>query len=165
MNPALLKLIPMKKYLMLFAVVIFSFGCSQKRIDTEKVCEELKQADRDFSQYSVEHGKNAAFEKFAAEDVTFLSENTYPLVGIDGLKERQSKRPDSTYILTWEPIYARAAESGELGYTYGIWKLVSKADTLKYSRGTYVTFWKRNENGEWKYVLDTGHSGLGEETK
>lgn len=138
-------------------------GCTTpKKVDTQKTCDEIMQADRDFSKYSVEHGKNAAFLKFAAEDVTFLAPNSHPMVGIRLLEERQSKKPDTSYILTWEPIYARAAESGELGYTYGIWDIKIKADSTKNSKGTYVTFWKKNEMGEWKYVLDTGHDGLGE---
>lgn len=136
-------------------------GCAHKRVDTRKLCDELMGVDRDFSRYSVDHGKNAAFLKFAAEDVTFLAPNSYPMVGIKLLEERQSKRADSTYTLAWEPLYARAAESGELGYTYGIWELKIKADTAKASKGTYVTFWKRSTNGEWKYILDTGHNGLG----
>jgi len=81
------------------------------------------------------------------------------------LEERQSKRPDSTYTLRWEPMYARAAESGELGYTYGTWELKINADSSNISRGTYVTIWKRQPNGEWKYVLDSGQDGLGEEKK
>lgn len=121
------------------------------------------QADRDFSDYSIKHGKNAAFVKFATEDVTFIGPNNYPLVGLTVLEARQSNKPDSTYVLAWEPIYARAAESGELGYTYGIWQLKIKSDSTKNSKGTYVTIWQRQSNGEWKYVFDTGHDGLGEE--
>jgi len=139
-------------------------GCTQKKVDTQKYCDEIMQADRDFSNYSIEHGKNAAFLQFAAEDVTFLAPNSFPMVGIKLLEERQANRPDSTYILKWEPVYARAAESGELGYTYGIWELIiSNTNPEQVSKGTYVTFWKRNEIGEWKYVLDTGQEGLGEE--
>lgn len=146
----------------LTSTLILLFGCSQKKVDTTVYCEELMKADRDFSAYSIQHGKNAAFMKFAAEDVTFLNENTYPMVGIKFLEERQSKRTDSTYILTWKPSYARASQAGDLGYTYGTWKLKIKADTTKQGEGTYVTFWQRQSNGEWKYVLDTGHDGLGE---
>ncbi len=149
-----------------FAIaLIYLIGCSPKKVDTQKFCDEIIQADRDFSAYSISHGKNAAFVKFATEDVTFLGPNKYPMVGLQALEERQANSPDSTYVLTWEPIYARAAESGELGYTYGIWELKIKADSTRNSKGTYVTFWQRQSNGEWKYVLDTGQEGLGEEKK
>ncbi len=146
--------------LVLFFILLF--GCSPKEVDTQKYCDEILQADRDFSAYSVLHGKNAAFVKFATEDVTFLGPNKYPMVGLKSLEERQVNRSDSTYVLTWEPMYARASQSGDLGYTYGTWKLQVKADSTKNGEGTYVTFWQRQSSGEWKYVLDTGHDGLGE---
>lgn len=155
----------MKTTTLILTLMILLSGCNQKKIDTQKFCDELMKADRDFSNYSLEHGKNAAFLKFAAEDVTFLAPNSYPMVGIKLLEERQSTRPDSTYILTWEPIYARAAESGELGYTYGIWEFKIKGNPEQISKGTYATIWKRYERGEWKYVLDMGNEGLGEEKK
>ena len=151
--------------ILILTLSILLFGCSPKKVDTKKFCDELMQVDRDFSKYSIEHGKNAAFLKFAAEDVTFLASNSYPMVGIKLLEERQSTRPDSGYILTWEPMYARASESGDLGYTYGTWEVKIKFDTSKVNKGTYATFWKRQENGEWKYVLDMGNEGLGEEKK
>ncbi len=147
--------------LMSFIIV----GCFPKKVDNQKVCNEIMQADRDFNKYSIDHGKNAAFLKFADEDVTFLAPNNYPMVGIKLLEERQAKRTDTTYILTWEPMYARAAESGELGYTYGTWEFKLKASPDKISKGTYTTFWKKNQKGEWKYVLDMGNEGLGEEKK
>jgi ketosteroid isomerase-like protein len=152
----------MRTTTLILAFLILLFGCTQKKIDTQKFCDELMKVDRDFSNYSIEHGKNAAFIKYAAEDVTVLAPNNYPLVGIKTMEERQAKRPDTTYVLTWEPMYARASESGELGYTYGTWELKIKADPKQISKGTYATFWKKNENGEWKYVLDMGNEGLGE---
>ena len=27
--------------------------------------------------------------------------------------------------------------------------------------GTYVTIWKKDADGNWKFVLDTGNQGLG----
>lgn len=151
----------MKKLTLILSFSILLFGCSQKKVDTQKFCDELMKVDRDFSNYSIEHGKNAAFLKYAAEDVTVLAPNNYPLVGIKTMEERQAKRPDTTYVLTWEPMYARASQSGDLGYTYGTWKLQIKSDTSKNGEGTYVTFWQRQSNGEWKYVVDTGQDGLG----
>ena len=155
----------MKNSILFLSALVILFGCSEKKVNTKQFCDEIIQADRDFSKYSVEHGKNAAFEKFAADDVTFLADNTMPLVGIDLLKERQAKRSDTTFILTWEPIYARAAQSGDLGYSYGTWELKIKSVPSKVSKGTYITCWQRQPSGEWKYVLDTGQEGLGEEKK
>jgi hypothetical protein len=46
-----------------------------------------------------------------------------------------------------------------LGYTYGNYQL--KMDTL-IEKGTYVSIWKKDENGHWKYVLDSGNQGTGQ---
>ena len=32
-------------------------------------------------------------------------------------------------------------------------------------RGTYVTIWKKQANGRWKFVLDSGNEGVGAEMK
>jgi len=155
----------MKTKVLLTLIVAVALSCTGRKVNTQKLCDELMQADRDFSKYSVEHGKNAAFLHFAAEDVTFLAPNSYPLVGIKVLEERQAQRSDSTYTLRWKPTFASTAESGDLGYTYGVWEFKLKANPEQVSKGTYATIWKRNGKGEWKYVLDTGNDGLGEERK
>jgi ketosteroid isomerase-like protein len=33
------------------------------------------------------------------------------------------------------------------------------------SRGTYVTIWEKQKDGTWKFVMDTGTSGLPEKSK
>ena len=61
-------------------------------------------------------------------------------------------------VLTWKPTKALIAQSVELGYTYGFWTIIAQNDT---SRGTYLTIWKKNAMGEWKFIADTGNEGLG----
>ena len=57
--------------------------------------------------------------------------------------------------MTWEPVKAEVARSGELGYSWGNWKFV-KTDTTFY--GNYFTVWKRQKGGKWKVALDGGNS-------
>jgi ketosteroid isomerase-like protein len=66
---------------------------------------------------------------------------------------------DSTVQLTWEPEGGDISTSGELGYTYGIYELKGSNDVVE--RGTYVTIWKKQEDGKWKFVLDSGNQGIG----
>ena len=56
------------------------------------------------------------------------------------------------------PLDASVSDSKDLGYTYGVWQLTS-LDSMR--QGTYVTIWKKNQNGVWKYVLDAGNEGIG----
>ena len=63
--------------------------------------------------------------------------------------------------MTWEPKDGVIARSGELGYTYGVYAMrPSLKDTVIY--GTYVSIWKKEKGGKWKYVLDSGNEGIGE---
>ena len=68
---------------------------------------------------------------------------------------------DADYTMTWEPRNAVVAQSGELGYTYGVYALrPSVKDTVIY--GTYVSIWKKEKDGTWKFVLDSGNEGIGD---
>jgi ketosteroid isomerase-like protein len=62
---------------------------------------------------------------------------------------------DSGLMLTWVPVKAEISLSGDLGYTFGNWELfVKSSDTTLY--GNYVSIWKKQADGSWKYVLDAG---------
>jgi ketosteroid isomerase-like protein len=85
-----------------------------------------------------------------------LKADQNPIVGA-AAKQFYQNQPDIAG-LTWRPNAAFIARPGELGYTYDIWTLASKDTTLQ---GTYVTIWRKQHDGSWKFVLDTGQNGLG----
>ena len=130
--------------------------------NSEKFEQEIVNTDKSFSNYSEKHGQFAAFLKYAAPEVVLLKPSLYPFVGHEKLAQYYTCKSDSSYVLTWEPKFAKVAASGELGYTYGYWKFSLKSDSQKVERGTYVTIWQRQSSGDWKFVLDTGNPGLGE---
>jgi ketosteroid isomerase-like protein len=134
---------------------------SQTDIDKEK--EALKQVDTEFSNLSLEKGMNFAFLSYAAHDGVLLRPKSYPIEGIDKIKESLGNS-DTTFTLTWSPLFAAVSESLELGYTYGIYELSIKSTEAnpQVHRGTYLTIWKKDKYGKWKFVLDTGNAGLGE---
>ncbi|MFA8435471.1 MAG: hypothetical protein ACEPOZ_13205 [Marinifilaceae bacterium] len=121
--------------------------------------EELLQVDIDFSALSKANGMNYAFLVYAHPDAVFLRDKAYPLVGKNKIRELFESRGDSGYTLTWSPLYADVASSGELGYSYGIYEMKS-GDEI--SKGTYVSVWKKDKKGQWRWVLDSGNEGLGE---
>jgi ketosteroid isomerase-like protein len=126
---------------------------------------ELIETDLAFSRLSQEKGIKYAFIKYAADSVVILREKSYPQIGKYALLKRFESFSDSGFVLTWEPLFADIARSGELGYTYGIYTSVSSDSTGKLltGKGTYVSIWKKDQDGQWKYVLDTGNEGLGEQ--
>jgi len=119
--------------------------------------------DKEFSAYSEKHGMTAAFLQYAHDSVVMLKRNALPLVGKMALENSYSGYIDSTFTLTWEPLYADISSSGDLGYSYGIFTLQHHHDSGILHKGTYCSIWKRDKEGQWKFVLDVGNEGLGEE--
>jgi ketosteroid isomerase-like protein len=152
------------KYIFQLFISIILFALTQNiSAQTDKDREGLIQVDLDFSNLSAEKGMNFAFLSFADNDAVVLKPNSYPIRGIEKLRIRYSK-PDTAFNLTWKPMYADVAASLELGYTYGTWEYKTKDENgnpVSYF-GTYITIWKKNKEGKWKFVLDTGSNGLEE---
>jgi len=119
----------------------------------------LLTTDREFSAMSVKSGMHKAFLSFIADSGVMLRNNSYPLRGRQSLGQLFEKSSDTAFVLEWEPVFEKLSESGDLGYTYGIFKRTLR-ETGNISKGTYVTIWKKQKDGTWKFVLDTGTQGL-----
>lgn len=118
---------------------------------------ELIKVDKAFSTMCVEEGMNYAFIHYVADDGVMLRPNSMPVVGKTNI-ESLFRNDDKDIKFTWKPLYGEVAKSGELGYTYGTYKFGVGESQQK---GTYVSIWKKNTKGEWKFVLDSGNEGLG----
>ncbi|MBI5009268.1 MAG: nuclear transport factor 2 family protein [Bacteroidia bacterium] len=119
------------------------------------------QADRDFSSMSEKEGMFTAFLAFIADDGVILRDNAYPAKGKNTLREYYAGKSDTSFVLTWEPVFGDISAGSDLGYTYGVYTLRVKA-TGDLSKGTYVSVWKKQYDGTWKFVLDSGTQGLPE---
>lgn len=143
-------------YLLLIGFSIISCNST---IDMEKYKQEIINVDIEFSDYSIKNGVREVFYAFAHDSAVILRENSYPIVGRENIKKLFAKGNTPGYSLSWKPSFAAVAKSGDLGYTYGIYKYVTP-DTIR--KGTYVSIWKRGIDSKWKYVFDSGNQGLGE---
>lgn len=146
-----------KARLYLFLLLMFSCNTGNRQ---ENNAETLIKADLAFSEMSREMGMNRAFIEFCADEAVLLRENAMPLKGAAVIAEALSQSNDSVFTLTWVPLHAMVAKSGDLGYTYGTFTMTLN-ETGTSSRGTYVSVWIREEDS-WKWVLDSGNEGLGE---
>lgn len=118
----------------------------------------MMDTDKAFSQMSREKGMKKAFIEYMDGEGVLLRPNQYPLIGASAI-DFLSQVNDTAFTLEWEPQKAYIAKSGELGYTFGIYALKpSAADTILY--GTYVSIWKKQPDGSWKFVLDSGNEGV-----
>jgi ketosteroid isomerase-like protein len=135
-------------------------ACTES-VDINEIRKELMNVDREFSERSRQVGNHQAFLEYAAPDAVLLKQKHLPIVGKREIREHFELQSDTAYVLTWKPSYARASSSGDFGYTYGIYTLKSKNNPSEINRGTYVTIWKKTKKGKWRFVLDSGNSGLG----
>ncbi|HTN05113.1 hypothetical protein [Agriterribacter sp.] len=157
----------MKKALFFFVIVFFfmmSISCNLHfRENTERMnaLNEMQQTDADFSNRSKEVGIKKATLEYMEADGILLKPSRMPVTGADAV-ELITSLNDSSVILTWQSLGADMSAAADMGYTYGVYSLTAGSSTR---RGTYVTIWKKQANGKWKFVLDSGNEGTGEEMK
>ncbi len=154
-----MKLITVRNFYTFSTLFILSFSSCIKTTNRDEI-RSIIDADRYYSTLSAQKGRNTAFlAMFDSAGVT-LAPHMLPVEGYKEIKKLILSHTDSTYTLTWEPKFAKVASSGELGYTYGTYKLTVKGKKPISEEGTYITIWNKNSKGEWKALLDTGNEGL-----
>jgi ketosteroid isomerase-like protein len=140
--------------------MVFS-GCSNAGKHDQEL-KELMKVDLEFSDLSVKLGSHTAFLSYIDDSCVLLRPNRLPVVGREKIEEMFSK-PDTSFTLTWVPISGEISQSGDLGFTYGIYTIhMDDPEGHAVTKdGTYVTVWKKDKQGKWKFVLDTGNQGTG----
>lgn len=147
----------------LLLMPLFSCSYFEKKNYAEENNDKMKMmdADRAFSKMSEEKGMKNAFLEYIDSNGVLLRPNHMPLLGADAI-DFLIQLNDSTFTLKWEPKGGSVAKSGELGYTYGLYAMKpTNKDTMIY--GNYVSIWKKQLDGSWKYILDSGNEGVGNE--
>jgi ketosteroid isomerase-like protein len=130
-------------------------------MDVEKIKQELLNLDMEFSNYSEKNGMKEAFINYIADDGVMLRPNHRPIAGKDSATILLNKNKNNKAQMKWTPLFADVASSGDIGYTYGTYTSTTTIGSGQVSvSGTYVTIWKKNKEGIWKFVLDSGNEGL-----
>lgn len=114
--------------------------------------QQLIDTDRAFNDMAQTEGTGKAFIAYSAEDPVMIRPGSMPLLGRLAFVESFSKVTGSA--LSWEPLKAEIAARQDLGYTFGRYTL-REGGEIK-GHGVYVSIWKRQPDGSWKFVLDGG---------
>lgn len=107
----------------------------------------------------------AAQAEQAGTGVAFVNHSTPTALVTDGGKwanaqqvwKGRPSKPGSH--LAWHPVLADASQSGDLGYTTGPW--TSYQNNQPQTAGEYVTVWRKQPDGTWKFVVDMGIERIG----
>ena len=140
------------------AVLLCGCATNQPLRDPANPGAALLKADRDFAAYAQTHGVAEAFRAFAAENALSLPMDGVPIHGREAIAQSVTGLPAGA--LTWQPVAADIARSGDLGYTWGTYELHAREEDGKPVRrhGKYVTVWKKERDGSWKFAVDIGNT-------
>ena len=113
------------------------------------------QAEIAFAAQAEQAGTGAAFLSHSAPTALVTEEGKWANAQ-QVWKGRPSK---SGSQLAWYPVLADASQSGDLGYTTGPW--TSFQNNQPQAAGEYVTVWRKQPDGNLKFVVDLGIERIG----
>jgi ketosteroid isomerase-like protein len=110
--------------------------------------------DREFAQFALDAGIRAAYERYLAADAIVFR----PLP-VEAKQWLDTHEP-ATGRLEWSPAAALTACDASLAVTLGTWSYTAR-DSRTSDTGYYLTAWRRDEEGDWRIVLDQSLSLAG----
>ena len=145
------------KNLRLALILLFVALPSAPAADREKLKTELARREDAFCAMAKEQGLLAAFTHFAAPDVAFVDTDPRKWRGPAAVRERLgTDQPGVT--LTWSALFTDVSDDGTLGYNWGRYESRRPGPKGKevVRGGFFLTIWKRQPDGTWRYVMDAG---------
>jgi ketosteroid isomerase-like protein len=119
----------------------------------------VRAADTEFSRAAPQLGRGVAFGRSAAHDAQIFSGPGEFISGPRAISQSFGP-PTEKSSLVWHPVAGEVADSGDLGFTVGNAVFTGyREDGAKVERfSKYLTVWKRQRDGSWRYVVDGGSS-------
>ncbi|MBU3713588.1 MAG: hypothetical protein FGM46_01420 [Ferruginibacter sp.] len=152
----------MKYHYILF--LLFFFSCQPQKKndapskDTNFSQIDLLDIDKSFSLECKTKGLKNTFINQLDSNGIVIRNGHKPLEGANAI-DYFLMQDDSDIIFSRLPKHSFIAESGDLGFTYGMYSMHSKTlDTVLY--GSYSSVWKRQKDGKWKLLLDSNNEGI-----
>lgn len=151
---------PWKAFMVCIACAGLAHDARAQVPDLEAAAAQIVRADRDFAQ-SVADKNRQKFRSFVAEATTFNGGTATELRGRAAVMKDWEDffLPDGP-TLTWEPTKGEVIGAGDLGYTTGrsVFRTRAKDGTMTERLGMYLTVWRKQPDGSWQVVFDTGSS-------
>lgn len=147
----------MKNSILIGMTILLVAGCgtATNNEQMEQWKAEVMAVEQAFNDMAQKEGLEKAFAFYAAEDGVIRRKNKI-VKGKEDIAEWYKNDVQPNETLTWKPTYIDVSLSGDMAYTYGDYEF-SYPDTLgkiKTNTGIFHTVWKRQPDGNWRYVWD-----------
>ena len=143
---------------MRLAVLLISV-CFAVAAQAQSALHDMVKTEQAFSKMAEEKTTHEAFMTFIADDGLLFRPGA--VNGKKWMIEHPPPPPkdDKKPLLAWQPSYAGMAASGDMGFTTGPWEAKADIkDEKPRGHGHFVTVWKKQADGSWKFVVDLGIS-------
>ncbi len=151
-------------YLPALFILLVIYSCKSKESASDDINLEartlLLEADKSFSLMSEQKGMHVAYIDYIDSNGVLIRNNAQPILGANAI-DYIIRQDDANFTFSRKPQHAELSQSGEMGFTYGIYaKKYHSLDTILY--GSYSSIWKKQSDGKWKLLLDSENEGVGE---
>ena len=152
------------------AALVAGAACARPQAPRENItnntdraaADAILKADRDFNQAVADRDLNR-FLSFVAEAATFNGGTPTEVHGRDAIAKDWAPFFEADGPrLTWIPTHAEVLGAGDLGYSVGSseYRQAAAGGQAPVRRGQYLTVWRKQADGSWKVVYDTGSNFL-----
>lgn len=148
----------MRKIVFLLFIVCSFASIGQAQTGTAAPTQlSMVDTERAFSRMSEEKGTRPAFMSFIAEDGILFRPNA--VKGKQWMTEHPLPASYKRDLLSWAPEFAEVSSSDDMGYTFGPWQRKNTVNDEKpVAWGHFVTIWKKQADGSWRFAVDLGIS-------
>ncbi len=112
---------------------------------------ELIALDRTFYQAVTKGGVRGAYEKLLDVHACAMRDGLVPITGKDAILAYLMK---GTALRSLEPMRADVSQAGDMGYTYGAYRMDKNANDPS---GYYVRVWRKDAKRKWAVVVEVAN--------
>ena len=145
------------KKLLLIPLVFLVLSCQEKSVDQTAEADRLMELSREWASAAKERNVDKV-TSFWADDAVIMSPDEPSMKGIKSIRnmvEQSMNIPG--FEVSWEPQEAYVSRAGDLGYVLIKNYFTLPIDTLGNTKTIFnkgVEIWKKQEDGQWKNVVD-----------
>ena len=119
--------------------------------------QDMVRAEQAFSKMAEEKNTREAFIAYIADDGLLFRPGA--VNGKKWMIEHPVPPSDKKPLLAWQPNFAGMSLAGDMGFTTGPWESKpDRNDPQPSAYGHFVTVWKKQQDGSWKWTVDIGIS-------